>query len=96
MKETTKMSRVNGMLEKMFRLLNADWFNNELPEPIITVVPTGGAYGHYTLANVWKNKDKEQREINMSSLTLDRDIDEIVKTMVHEMCLDCMYEMIEC
>lgn len=37
MKETTKMSRAVGQLEKMYNTLNADLFGDELPMPIITV-----------------------------------------------------------
>lgn len=35
MKTIDKMSRLTGELEKAFRLLNQDFFNNELPTPII-------------------------------------------------------------
>ena len=37
MKETTKMSRAVGQLEKMYNTINADLFGGELPTPIITV-----------------------------------------------------------
>lgn len=35
MKQVTSMSRLANQLEKMFRLLNADFFNSELDMPII-------------------------------------------------------------
>ena len=37
MKETIKTSRTSGYLEKIFRVLNAEYFENKLEEPIITI-----------------------------------------------------------
>lgn len=37
MKETVKTSRTARYLEKIFRALNAKYFDNELEEPIITI-----------------------------------------------------------
>ena len=39
MKQITNMSRLVNQLEKCFRLLNQDFFNGELPTPIINVPP---------------------------------------------------------
>lgn len=50
MKETIKTSRTAGYLEKIFRALNAKYFNGELEEPIITIQSTPRAYGHVTVA----------------------------------------------
>lgn len=86
MKEIVKTSRLSGQLEKLFRMLNADWFNNELPEPIITIQSTPRAYGHYTTYDAWTSKGEGRREINIGAGTLDRPIEEIVSTLVHEMC----------
>lgn len=47
MKQIDKMSRLTGELEKAFRLINDEIFDNELPTPIITVIPTPRAYAHY-------------------------------------------------
>lgn len=44
MKQTVKTSRTAGQLEKMFRELNTHYFNGELPEPIISLKKTPGAY----------------------------------------------------
>ena len=41
MKETIKTSRTAGYLEKIFRALNAKYFNGELEEPV--------SYTHLTL-----------------------------------------------
>ncbi len=85
MKETVKTSRTAGYLEKIFRALNTDWFNGELEEPIITIQSTPRAYGHVTVAKTWKRKDDWRHELNMGAETIDRPIEEVVATMMHEM-----------
>lgn len=44
MKETTKMSRAVGQLEKMYNTLNLDLWGGQLPTPIITVQSKPGTY----------------------------------------------------
>lgn len=85
MKETRKTSRTAGYLEKIFRAVNADSFNGVLEEPIITIMSTPSAYGHVTCSKVWRNKDKEQYELNISADWLTRPIENVVATMIHEM-----------
>lgn len=89
MKELVKNSRVTGYLEKMYRTLNADKFNNELEEPVITVQSTRGAYGHVTCGKVWKVKKQGEEifryELNIGAGTLDRPIENVVSTLLHEM-----------
>lgn len=86
MKQTIKTSRAAGQLEKMFRMLNAHFFNNALPEPIITLKKTPGAYGHITTAKTWQAGSDRRYEINISTATLDRPIEETTATLLHEMC----------
>ncbi len=85
MKQIDKMSRLTGQLEKTFRMLNEDFFDNELPTPIITVIPTARAYAHYTPFDAWATKDTTKREINISSGTLDRPLENIIASLLHEM-----------
>lgn len=85
MKETVKTSRTAGYLEKMFRALNADWFNGELEEPIITIQSTPRAYGHVTVGKTWKRKDDWRHELNLGAETLSRPIENVTATMLHEM-----------
>lgn len=85
MKETVKTSRTAGYLEKMFRALNQDFFDGELEEPIITIQSTPRAYGHVTVAKTWKRKDENRHELNLGAETLDRPIENVVATIVHEM-----------
>ena len=85
-KQTTTMSRLTGQLEKCFRLLNEHFFQNALDAPIITVSPTSHAYGHYTPFDAWVSNEEGKREINIASATLDRPLEEIVATLLHELC----------
>ena len=85
MKQIQKMSRLTGELEKAFRLLNAELFDNNLDIPIITVIPTPRAYAHYTTDDVWNVDGNGKREINIASGTLDRPLENILASLVHEM-----------
>ena len=86
MKQTVKTSRVAGQLEKMFRLLNNHFFEGALPEVVISLKKTVGAYGHFTCNKVWQAGDERRYEINISSATLNRSIDGTCSTLLHEMC----------
>lgn len=48
MKQTIKTSRVAGQLEKMFRALNSRFFGGELPEVVISLKKTAGAYTQHS------------------------------------------------
>ena len=85
MKETTKTSRTAGYLEKIFRALNNDSFGGELEEPIITIQSTPTAFGHVTVAKTWKRKDDWRHELNIAADWLERPIENVVATMIHEM-----------
>ena len=85
MKDTIKTSRTAGYLEKIFRAINADWFGGELEEPIITIQSTPRAYGHVTVSKIWKSKGEERRhELNIGAETLQRPIENVVATIMHE------------
>ncbi len=85
MKQTVKTSRTAGYLEKMFRVLNQKYFNGEIEEPIITIQSTPRAYGHVTVGKAWKKGESNRHELNIGAGTLDRPIENIVATLVHEM-----------
>ena len=86
MKQVTSMSRLTNQLEKMFRALNADMFNGELDTPIITVIPRERSYAHYSVSPIWKAGEASRHEVNISALWLDRPIENIAASLVHEMC----------
>lgn len=60
-----------------------------MPEPIITLKKTPSAYGHITTVKTWTvstEQGTEQRyEINISTATLDRPIENTTATLLHEM-----------
>lgn len=85
MKEMVKYSRVCGYLEKIYRQLNEDYFGGELEDVVITIQSTRGAYGHVTCGKVWKSKDTDKYELNIGAGTLNRPIENVVATMLHEM-----------
>lgn len=86
MKETVKCSRAIGMLEKMYRQLNEDKFGGTLETPVITIQSTSRAYGHVTCSKVWKKADgSESYELNIDAGTMNRPIESVVSTLLHEM-----------
>lgn len=86
MKEITKTSRLAGQLEKLFRLLNQDFFDGQLETPVITIQSTPRAYGHYSVSPIWSvNGEEHRHEINIGAGTLDREIEYTVATLLHEM-----------
>ena len=85
MKQVTNMSRLVNQLEKMFRELNKDFFDNALEMPVISVAPSSRSYAHYTPWDAWEAKDKQRREINIASGTLNRPLELITASLVHEM-----------
>ena len=90
-------------LYRIFNILNKDKFDENLPEPVITIQKTKGiTLGHFTVDKVWK--DKKVLETNESSteepeayyeINIDprwfgnRSAEEIVETLLHEMVHYC-------
>lgn len=85
MKQTIKTSRTAGYLEKMFRALNARYFEGQLEEPIITIQSTPRAYGHVTVGKSWRKGQEQRHELNIGAGTLDRPIEHVTATLLHEM-----------
>ena len=87
MKQLTTYNRAAAYLNTIFDLLNARYFENTLSRPIITIQSTPKAYGHYTLYDAWSvDGEKGMREINIGAGTLSRPIENVVATLLHEMC----------
>jgi len=84
MKQVTNMSRLVNQLEKTFRMLNTDFFDGELDMPVITVTPSSRTYAHYTPYDAWAVGDTGRREINIASGTLDRPLESIIASLLHE------------
>lgn len=86
MKQLTSYNRVAGYLNKIFDLLNTEFFENTLSRPTITIQSTPRAYGHFTLNDdTWVSKLGGTHEINIGAGTLARPIEEVVATLLHEM-----------
>ena len=93
MKELTSYNRVAGYLNKIFDLLNAEFFENALSRPTITIQSTPKAYGHFSLrADTWISKIGATHEINIGAGTLARPIEEVAATLLHEMVHYFNYE----
>ena len=93
MKQLTSYNRAAGYLNKVFDLLNAEFFENALSRPTITIQSTPRAYGHFSLRNdTWVSKVGATHEINIGAGTLSRPIENIAATLLHEMVHYYNYE----
>ena len=93
MKELTSYNRVAGYLNKLFDLLNAEFFESALSRPTITIQSTPRAYGHFSLReDTWVSKLGGTHEINIGAGTLARPIEEVAATLLHEMVHYFNYE----
>ena len=86
MKQLTEYNRVAGYLNKIFDKLNAHYFESALTKPVITIQSTPRAYGHVSVADVWYSDERTRKELNIGAGTLNRPIENVVATMLHEMC----------
>ena len=94
MKELTSYNRAAGYLNKIFDLLNAEFFESTLSRPTITIQSTPKAYGHFSLRDdTWVTKNGTTHEINLGAGTLARPIEEVTATLLHEMVHYHNYEM---
>lgn len=86
MKQLTKYNRAATYLDRIYNLLNEQFFESALSKPVITIQSTPLAYGHVTCSKVWKTESGESAfELNVGAGTLNRPIEEMVSTLVHEM-----------
>ena len=93
MKQLTTYNRVAGYLNKIFDLLNTEFFESALSRPTITIQSTPKAYGHFSLReDTWISKIGGTHEINIGAGTLSRPIEEVVATLLHEMIHYYNYE----
>lgn len=86
MKKLTSYNRAAGYLNRIFDLLNQEYFEGELSRPTITIQSTPKAYGHFSLRDdTWVSVTGNSHEINIGAGTLARPIENVVCTMLHEM-----------
>ena len=94
MKQLTSYNRAAGYLNKIFDLLNDEYFENALSRPTITIQSTPRAYGHFSLRDdTWVSKLGGTHEINIGAGTLARPIEEVAATLLHEMVHYFNYEI---
>lgn len=84
MKQLTNYQRVSNYLVKVFKGINEEYFNNELEIPTITIQSTVGAYGHVSVNKIWHNNEIATHELNLSADYLNRPIENVVTTLIHE------------
>ena len=71
MKKLTSYNRAAGYLNRIFDLLNEEYFENELTRPVITIQSTPRAYGHFSLRDdTWVSVTGNSHEINIGAGTL--------------------------
>ena len=91
MKDGTKQYlETISWLGKFYNYVNDNLFNGEMQRPVITVQTdeSNKAYGWFTLKKVWKEnaEDEGAYEINLCAQFLNRPVNEIASTLIHEMC----------
>lgn len=86
MKQLTNYQRVSNYLVKVFKAVNEEYFDNELEIPTITIQSTVGAYGHVSVSKLWTNGETATHELNLSADYLNRPIENVVATLIHEGC----------
>lgn len=79
------ISEYTAFLERAFTILNNHYFGGELPEPVITIQSSPRAYGHFTTQRIWTDQENSYYEINISAEHLDRPIENILATLLHEL-----------
>ena len=73
-------------LNRIFDLINQEFFQCTLSRPTITIQSTPKAYGHFSLRDdTWISKKGATHEINLGAGTLARPIEEVCATLLHEM-----------
>lgn len=87
---TEKYIETVKYLGKLYDYINVKLFKNELIKPVITVQQDARNKfsGWWSCGKVWKEnaEDEGEHELNMSAQSLNRPINDIAETLIHEMC----------
>ena len=87
MKQLTTYNRAAGYLNRIYDMLNAEFFENALSRPTITIQSTPRAYGHISVSSeMWVSKNGSTRELNLGAGSLHRPIELLASTVLHEQC----------
>ena len=79
------LKSMQEILEYGFEILNKVYFNGELPPIVISIMSSPRTNGHFTINKEWRVEDKRFNEINISAEHMDRPIENIMGTLLHEM-----------
>ena len=79
------LKSMQEVLEHGFEILNEVYFDNALPQVVITIMSSPKTYGHFTVGKVWKANENHLNEINISAEHLDRNIENVMATLQHEL-----------
>ena len=86
MKEITTYAEAVEYLNKLFDLLNARFFDNELERPTITIQSTPKALGHFsTRKDTWVSSNGVSHEVNIGAGNLACEIDLLLSVLCHEL-----------
>lgn len=87
---TAKYLGTVNYLSRLYDFCNDKLFGGELTKPVITVQrdERNKTNGWWSVKKVWKENtdDKGEHELNITAQQLNRPINEIAATMIHEMC----------
>ena len=87
---TEKYIETVTYLAKLYDFCNEKFFGGELTRPVITVQrdERNKTCGWWSVKKVWREnaEDEGEHELNITAQQLDRLINEIAATMIHEMC----------
>jgi rubrerythrin len=74
-------------LNGIYDFLNLTFFENTLSKTVITTQhdPKGKTYGWFTTWKAWEAEEEKANEINITNNYLDRNPEEIIGTLLHEM-----------
>lgn len=79
------LKNMQETLEQGFDVLNSVYFGGGLPPVVITIMSNPRTYGHFTVGKVWKAEENRYNEINISAEHLDRDMENVMATLQHEL-----------
>lgn len=87
-RKVSTMQDLQIIMQGMFSRINEHFFNKELEKVVITFEAgfKKGAFGWINTVKDWKQGQKERYNINISADYLDRSREQIISTLMHEMC----------
>lgn len=96
MKQLTTYNRAASYLNKIYDMLNAEFFDNQLSRPTITIQSTPKAFGHISVSSeMWVSKNGSTRELNLGAGSLNRPVELLTTTVLHEMCHQYSMDILE-